>query len=110
MLKSSSVTTAVLAVAIFAVSTALADTELRAGIPSAEVTEKHDLGSVEVEGIGAVSLTAKRKGSVVEVTAHGANGVAIGRAETTIGLSQSPIYLNSEGGLVKVVVLWKSGE
>jgi hypothetical protein len=85
-----------------------ADPELRVKTRMEEVREPENLGIVDVPGVGEVKLVAERKGSVIEVIATGPAGAPIGRSETTVGLSESPIYVRTPDGLTKISVVWNS--
>jgi hypothetical protein len=106
MLKVSVLLTATLLMA--SPSLAGADPELRVKMRMEEVHENHTLGTVDVPGVGEVSLVARRKGLVIELIATGPGGAPIGRSETTVGLSESPIYVRTPDGLTKISVVWNS--
>jgi hypothetical protein len=85
-----------------------ADPELRVKTRMEEVREPENLGIVDVPGVGEVTLVAQRKGNVIEVIATGPGRAPIGRSETTVGLSESPIYVRTPDGLTKISVVWNS--
>ena len=85
-----------------------AEPELRVDLRTEQLHETKDLGTVEVPGVGEVSLVAQRKGAVIELTATDSSGAPIGRAEATVGLSESPIYVRTPDGLTKISVIWNS--
>lgn len=89
-------------------SGAAAEPELRVKMRTDAVREIKNLGTVEVPGVGEVSLVAQRKGAVIELTATDSSGAPIGRSETTVGLSESPIYVRTPDGLTKISVVWNS--
>ena len=66
-----------------------------------------ELGTLPVEGAGTVKLTASREGKLVVIQAIGAEGKVIGRAESTVGLNETPIYVTTPKGLKKLTVIWK---
>lgn len=71
-----------------------------------QVKGSMDLGALQVEGVGVVKLTATREGTLLVVQAIGAEGKVIGRAESTIGLKETPIYVTTPKGLKKLTVMW----
>lgn len=75
-------------------------------INSSEVTGQAALGKFRIEGVGQVELTAQRDGSRVVVLAVGNNGEVLGKAETVIGLKETPLYLQSKNGLQPVTLYW----
>lgn len=83
-----------------------ADQSIRLPINSTEVTGQSALGEFRIEGVGQVELTAQRDGSRVVVLAVGNNGEVLGKAETVIGLKETPLYLQSENGLQPVILQW----
>ena len=89
-------------------SAASAEPELRVNLRTEQLHETRDLGTVEVPGVGAVSLVAQRKGPVIVLRATGPDGTPLGRAETNVGLSESPIYVRTPNGLTKISVVWNS--
>jgi hypothetical protein len=82
--------------------------EVRVKMRTEQVHEEEPLGTVTVPGVGEVSLVAHRKGAVIELIATGPGGAPIGRSETTVGLSESPIYVRTPDGLTKISVVWNS--
>lgn len=89
---------------------AVDEPELRVSTRTADVQDKMALGSVEVAGVGAVELIAERQGGEVVVRAVGQSGEVLGRAQATVGLRQTPIYIKAGGRLQKVSILWDVGE
>jgi hypothetical protein len=85
---------------------ATAEPVLEVAFGSADLKESTELGEIKVEGIGPVLLTAKRTGTQVVVRASGPGQVLLGRAETTIGLSETPVYIGTPEGLKKLTVVW----
>ena len=86
--------------------TAHADSELRVKFRSGELGSSADLGFVDVEGLGAVELTASRNGSQLTVYARYTDGRVIGKAETVVGLRDTPIYVKTSRGLEKITIFW----
>ena len=87
---------------------ALADADLRVAIVSNQIQGATNLGKTNVEGAGEVSFIATKYGNQVIVHAQDASGEVIGKAETVIGLKQTPIYVLTSGGLEKVTIYWGS--
>ena len=98
-----------LILAYLAIATnALADVELPIQIPSSQIQTSTNLGATLVEGVGAVSLIADRNGNQLVIHAQGPDGKVIGKAETVIGLKQTPIYVSTPSGLSKITIYWDS--
>jgi len=55
-----------------------------------------------------VGLIARRNGNLLVVHARGPDGKVIGKAETVIGLKDTPIYVLTPGGLKKITIYWGS--
>lgn len=85
-----------------------ADSELSVPFRSAMVGGNTELGAIEVEGVGKVSLTARKQGSQLVVHAQDPDGTVIGRAETVIGLQDTPVYVKTGDGLKKITIYWGS--
>ena len=66
------------------------------------------IGATNVEGIGQISLIAERSGSRVFIKAVGEGGNVFGRAESVVGLKETPIYVSTNSGLQKVMIVWGS--
>ena len=58
--------------------------------------------------MGEVGLIARRNGNLLVVHARGPDGKVIGKAETVIGLKDTPIYVLTPGGLKKITIYWGS--
>jgi len=84
------------------------------GIPTLEARYPADgakaaaLGSVEVLDAGTVKLTASREQMRIVINAIAQDGGQIGRAESVVGLGDTPIYVRSARGLHKIMIHWKS--
>ena len=63
------------------------------------------VGHVAVEGLGQLSLFATRTGVRIVVTAV-ATGTEVARAESVVGLGETPIYVRSAGELHKIIISW----
>ncbi len=80
--------------------------ELTVPIASSDIHGSTDLGSTHVDGSGEVSFTASKNGMQIVVHASRADGTVIGRAETVVGLTQTPIYVTTDSGLQKITIYW----
>jgi hypothetical protein len=80
---------------------------LKVDLKADQVQGVQNLGSMKVEGFGTVKLTASLEGKLVVVQAIGAEGKVLGRAESTVGLNETPIYVTTPKGLKKLTVIWK---
>lgn len=85
---------------------AMADPVLNVAMHSKELDKITELGQVNIEGLGKVQLTASRNNAQVVVKATGPGQDVLGRAETTIGLTETPVYVRTPGGLRKITVIW----
>lgn len=87
---------------------ALADTDLRVAIVSSQIQGSTELGKIHVDGLGEVSFIGSKNGNQVVVHAKDPEGEVIGKAETVIGLKQTPIYVLTSDGLTKITIYWGS--
>jgi len=72
------------------------------GMPASTV------GKLLVPGVGEVTFLANRSQGRLVLTAVGTDGVQLGRAESLVGLGDTPIYVRSSKGLIKILVHWKT--
>ncbi len=86
---------------------AFAQSELIVPLRSQDLPEKMKLGTVQVKDLGAVKLVAKRTGTHVIIHALGETGDVIGKADTFIGLTSTPIYVQGPSGLQKIEIFWR---
>jgi hypothetical protein len=63
---------------------------LKVNLPTDQVATTQELGTLNVE-----------------VQALGPEGKVIGRAESVVGLKETPIYIAASKGLKKVTVIWQ---
>ena len=87
---------------------AFADSELRVILLPEEISGSSSIGAVDVDGAGLVSLTAQKYGNQLVVHAEGPDGSVIGKAETVVGLTSTPIYVKTSEGLEKITIYWGS--
>jgi len=87
-------------------NSALAEPVLRVAMHSIALEKTTELGELEVEGVGKVQLTARRDGTQVVIQATGPGQTVLGRAETTVGLTETPVYVRTPQGLRKITVVW----
>ncbi len=80
--------------------------ELRVPVRSEQLRATMDLGSLDVEGVGRVRLEVRRTGRRVVIKASGPQGKVLGRAETVVGLRQTPIFILTPDGLKKILIYW----
>ncbi len=85
-----------------------AESSLRVPMQPAQIASPTDLGKVDIEGFGAVALVAQKQGSQLIVHAQGPDGSVIGKAESVIGLRDTPIYVMTSQGLEKITIYWGS--
>ena len=83
-----------------------ADSNFYVSLSSDQVKISSDLGKIAVEGVGEVGLIARRNGNQLTVHAQDPNGKVIGKAETVIGLKDTPIYILTPAGLKKITIYW----
>ncbi len=55
-----------------------------------------------------VNLTASKNGNLLVVHAKGPDGTVIGKAESVVGLRDTPIYVKTPSGLQKITIYWGS--
>jgi len=85
---------------------AVAEPVLNVSMQSIELEKITQLGEIDIKGVGKVYLTAYRSGMQVVVKAVRADQILLGRAETTIGLMETYVYLRTPDGLKKVTIAW----
>ena len=85
-----------------------ADSNFYAGRPSAQLANSVVLGDIEIDGVGIVNLRARKNGNQLVVHAQGPDGSVIGKAETVIGLNDTPIYVTTSNGLKKITIHWSA--
>lgn len=83
-----------------------AESELRVSLLPQELAVSSSLGAIEIDGVGSVRLTAQKNGNQVIVHAEGPDGKVIGRAESIVGLRDTPIYVKTSKGLEKITIYW----
>ena len=83
-----------------------ADSSFYASRSSTHIDGNPNLGEIEVEGVGTVKLIAKKNGNQLVVHAWNSDGKEIGRAESVVGLSETPIHILTPAGLKKITVYW----
>jgi hypothetical protein len=66
------------------------------------------IGKLIVAGTGEVTFFANRVQGRLVLKAVGADGAQIGRAESVVGLGDTPIYIHSAQGLYKILIHWKT--
>jgi hypothetical protein len=66
------------------------------------------IGKLKVTGAGRVTFFANREQNRLVLKAVGADGAQLGRAESLVGIGDTPIYIRSSKGLYKIIVHWKT--
>ncbi|HTV97302.1 MAG TPA: hypothetical protein VME42_14940 [Steroidobacteraceae bacterium] len=66
------------------------------------------IGKLTVSGAGEVTFLANRSRGRLLLKAVGADGTQLGRAESLVGLGDTPIYIRSRQGLYKILIHWKT--
>ena len=85
-----------------------ADSSLSLTLQPDQVGTSTELGVLEVAGLGPVRLVASKSGSQLTVLAEDSRGKVIGKAETVVGLRDTPIYVMTSNGLEKITIYWGS--
>ena len=85
---------------------AVADAELSLSIETSQINGSTNLGNTLVEGVGEVSMIAHRNGNQLVIHAQNSEGKVIGKAETVVGLNDTPIYISTSEGLQKITIYW----
>ncbi len=83
-----------------------ADADLWVSMESSQIEGSTDIGTAFVEGPGEISLVASKNGNRLVVHARDSAGVVIGKAETVVGVGQTPIYVMTSDGLEKIMIYW----
>jgi hypothetical protein len=83
-----------------------ASTVFNASVTSDQIKSTSELGIINVEGLGEVSLVAHKTGNQLVIFAEDANGKVIGKAETVVGMKETPINVLSADGLKKIIIFW----
>jgi hypothetical protein len=65
------------------------------------------IGKLKVVGTGKVRFFAHVNQGRLYLKAVGSDGAPIGRAESVVGLGDTPLYVRSSKGLYKILVHWK---
>lgn len=91
---------------LFLAMNCYADSNFFASQSSTQIEISSKLGDIEIDGLGTVSLTAQKNGKQLVVHAQGPDGEVIGKAETVVGLNDTPIYVMTPDGLQKITVFW----
>jgi hypothetical protein len=65
------------------------------------------IGKLVINGAGEVTFYADRSQTRLVIKAVDAHGAQIGRAETVVGIGDTPLYIRVTQGLYKIVVHWQ---
>lgn len=79
---------------------------LRAVLPVVQTQQLQEVGSLKVEGVGKVTLSARQAGKQLIVQAISPDGKVIGQAESVTGVRETPVAIVTPNGLVTLTVLW----
>lgn len=90
-------------------SVVLADVEFPVSMLTNQVQDSTSLGKTQIDGLGEVKLVARKQGTQLVIHATDAQGIAIGKAETVVGLKETPIYVSTAQGLKRIVIKWGAG-
>lgn len=82
-------------------------TTLRAVLPEVKAQQLQEVGSLQVEGVGTVTLSARQAGKHLTVQAIGPDGTVIGQAESVTGVRETPIAVITPKGLMTLIVVWE---
>jgi hypothetical protein len=66
------------------------------------------IGKLYVRGVGDITFLASRSQGRLVLSAVGTDGAQLGRAESVVGLGDTPIYIRSSKGLMRIVIHWKT--
>ncbi len=66
------------------------------------------IGALTVQGVGKITLKATRTRNRLVIKAVDGGGASIGRAETSLGLGDTFIYVLSPLGLYKIILSWRT--
>ncbi len=83
-----------------------AASDFHVSLLSEQIKNSSNLGNIDIEGVGEVNLIARRNGNQLVVHARDPDGKVIGKAETVIGLKDTPIYVLTPRGLKKITIYW----
>lgn len=80
---------------------------LRAVLPVVQTQQLQEVGSLQVEGVGKVALSARQADKQLTVQAIGPDGSVIGQAESVTGVRETPIAIITPKGLMTLIVIWE---
>jgi len=80
--------------------------EIPISLNTSQLQDSTELGGTLIDGVGEVSLVARKNGKQVVIFAQDSNGKVIGKAETVVGLKETPIYIVAPEGLKKITIQW----
>ena len=82
-------------------------TTLRAVLPEVQAQQLQEVGSLQVEGVGTVTLSARQAGKQLTVQAIGPDGTVIGQAESVTGVRETPVAVITSKGLMTLLIMWE---
>lgn len=83
------------------------NTTLQAVLPVVHTQQLQTVGSLQVEGVGKVTLSARQAGKQLTVQAIGPDGTVIGQAESVTGVRETPVAVITPKGLMTLIVMWE---
>ena len=75
-------------------------------ISAEQIGSATTIGATNIAKAGQIQLIAERAGTRVFVKAVGPGNSVLGRAESVVGLKETPLYISTASGLQKIIVLW----
>ena len=85
-----------------------AEISIHASFHMGQIHDHAALGDAQIEGIGKVVLHASREGTSVFLHATGPQSKLLARAQTTLGLLVTPIYIPTPKGMEKINIRWNN--
>jgi hypothetical protein len=92
--------------ALIVPSIAMSDISMSVPMLAHQLQKSTELGKLHVEGLGDVNLVARRNGNQLVIHAQDSFGHTVGKAETVVGLKETPIYVLTPQGLEKITIYW----
>jgi len=96
----------ILLIAMVLSTVTYAAVEIPVSVDTGQLQSPAELGKVLIEGIGEVSLVARKNGNQLVIHAQDKSGKVIGKAETVSGLKETPIFVLTPEGLKKINIIW----
>jgi len=98
-----------LALALLACGPGVAtDGELHVDMQPDDVKTRAFLGSIDVQGVGLVKLSARRQGDRIAIYATAVDGATLGRANADPAAAETLVQVRTLDGLEDVKIVWAS--